>query len=257
MKRYRRSLAALLMLLLLSNLGAGFGARPALAAGYGDPLGLLPDWAALLDGDMNPVNPPDPLAGLLPQSPLAGLLPSLPSPPSPAAPAGGASSAAPEAQAPGQLSLPTPPPAPAKPGQVSLGTGELSLGETDLTLPGVGPALDLARRYSSSEATQKGPFGYGWDFALSQRLQMYVHYGITEHRGGGGQTSFASHDGTNGAFVGSYDGDPLIHRDLSQGDYTPSGAPGWSLVRESQDRYVVTRPDGSTYTYNGYHAPWR
>ncbi len=72
---------------------------------------------------------------------------------------------------------------------------------------------------------------------------MFVHFHMTEFRGDGGTTTFHFTDGTNGQFVNSFDGDPLIHTDLSQGSYAPSGAPGWTLERESQERYVV--------------APWR
>ena len=38
----------------------------------------------------------------------------------------------------------------------------VSLSQTDLTVPGPGPELDLARTYSSSLASTLGPFGYGW-----------------------------------------------------------------------------------------------
>lgn len=260
MNPLRRLVAVLLVLTFLQNLGIGLVARPALAAGYTDPLGVLPDWAALLDGDLDPTAPPDPLAGLLPRNPLAGLLPNLPSPPSPAAPATGGTGATstPEAQAPGHVSLPTPPPAPATPGEVSLVDGSLSLTEQEMALPRAGGlSLGVTRLYRSSEAASQGAFGHGWDLALNQRLQMYVDYHITEHRGDGGKSTFQFQDGTNSAFVESFDGDSLIHIDLSKGQYTSSGASGWSLVRAAQDRYVVTRPDGSTYTYQGYYAPWR
>ncbi len=88
MKRLRKLLSILLLGLLLPNLVPGLGQRPVLAAGYADPLDLLPDWAALATGELNSAAPPDPLAGLLPRNPLDGLLPDLPAPASPAATAG-------------------------------------------------------------------------------------------------------------------------------------------------------------------------
>lgn len=160
-------------------------------------------------------------------------------------------------QAPGRASAPTPPQVqgcPCDPGSVSPASGALSISQTDLELVGIGPSLSLTRRYSSERATEEGPFGYGWNFDLNQRLQMYVHFHITEHRGDGSRTTFQFTDGTNGAFVQSFDSDSNIHTDLSKGSYTPNGAPGWSLTREAADRYVVTRADGSQYIYKGYHA---
>jgi YD repeat-containing protein len=253
MMRYRRSIAALVIALVLLNMTPLAGAQPVTAA---DPLGLLPGWADLLDGQLNPAAPPDPLAGLLPRNPLEGLLAQTPTAGS-AGGAGATGSAAPETQAPGAPAVPTPPQAPGASVNISPGTGELSAAASDLELPGPGPSFGLTRNYATSAAANEGPFGYGWRLSLDSRLQMYPFYDISEQRGDGGTTSFVFVDGTNGAYVNSSDGDPLIHRDLNKGTYSPDGASGWSLVRESQYRYVVTRPDGTRSIYNGYHAPWR
>jgi len=162
-KRLRKLLSILLLGLLLPNLVPGLGQRSVLAAGYEDPLGLLPDWAALATGELNAAAPPDPLAGLLPRNPLEGLLPSLPTPQVPAAPASGqtGSSQVPTVDAPGKASLPTPPAPPQRPGDVSLTDGSLTLRQPDLSLPGLGPALGLERVYRSKQAETEGAFGYG------------------------------------------------------------------------------------------------
>jgi hypothetical protein len=82
-----------------------------------------------------------------------------------------------------------------------VGTGALSLSATDLTLNGVGQPLQLTRRYSSADAEKDGPFGPGWSFNLASRLEMYLHWDITEYRGDGGMTTFRFQDGSGGAFV--------------------------------------------------------
>jgi RHS repeat-associated protein len=52
-------------------------------------------------------------------------------------------------------------------------TGEFYLdNQTDLTLPGAGPAVALDRNYSSANASTDSPFGYGWSSSLTSRLDV-------------------------------------------------------------------------------------
>jgi RHS repeat-associated protein len=53
---------------------------------------------------------------------------------------------------------------------VNTATGEFYLPETDIGILGVGPALSVARTYSSKQAAVDGPFGYGWSANFSSRL---------------------------------------------------------------------------------------
>jgi RHS repeat-associated protein len=63
---------------------------------------------------------------------------------------------------------------------VDAATGELDVNVEDLSVPGRGEALDLARTYSStvaSQATGPGPFGYGWTGSYSMEAVPDPTYG--------------------------------------------------------------------------------
>jgi RHS repeat-associated protein len=55
---------------------------------------------------------------------------------------------------------------------VNTATGEFYDAVTDLAIPGVGPALQLARSYSTAKADVAGPFGYGWSADLDMRVEV-------------------------------------------------------------------------------------
>ena len=55
---------------------------------------------------------------------------------------------------------------------VATETGEFYQSETDLTLPGAGPTVGIARTYSAFGATQDGPFGFGWSPNFASHLQF-------------------------------------------------------------------------------------
>jgi len=57
---------------------------------------------------------------------------------------------------------------------VNTATGEFFLPETDLSLPGAGPALLVTRTYSSTETKNNGPFGYGWASNLTAKLKVTI-----------------------------------------------------------------------------------
>jgi RHS repeat-associated protein len=53
---------------------------------------------------------------------------------------------------------------------VNTSTGEFFENDTDLTVHGRGPGLQMARTYSSQRASFPGPLGYGWSFAYDMRI---------------------------------------------------------------------------------------
>ncbi len=57
---------------------------------------------------------------------------------------------------------------------VNTATGEFFLPATDISISGVGPALEVARTYSTSNASVDGVFGFGWSSRFNAKLAAIV-----------------------------------------------------------------------------------
>jgi RHS repeat-associated protein len=109
-------------------------------------------------------------------------------------------------------------------------TGEFYLnGPTDLSLPGAGPAVSLARSYSSTNAATDGPFGFGWSTGLASRLDV-----ITPSTTGG-EPAVVQVTQENGATVrftldvnGVYEAPPRVLASLT---LNPDGS--WAFTRRA------------------------
>jgi len=55
---------------------------------------------------------------------------------------------------------------------VNSANGEFYLPASDLALPGVGPAIEIARTYSSKGAAEDGPFGRGWAASFTTGMEV-------------------------------------------------------------------------------------
>ena len=212
--------------------------------------------------------------------PLAGLTEPSPGAPDPLAPAVGqlraarpdaitalnlagqlASGAAglqpPAPPSPDRVDTPAPPESAYDPvDAVDPATGQLSITEMDLSVPGVGRNLDALRRYDP--ARQDGPLGPGWQLGEDNLLKMYAGFDITELRGDGGRSAFTFHPANPNSYLWSYDGDSYIYYNLDEGSYTPaSGMNTSALQRLSATEYVVTDKDQTRRYYAGYYAAWR
>lgn len=63
---------------------------------------------------------------------------------------------------------------------VNTATGEFFLPVQDLAIAGVGPEVGVSRTYSSTIASQNGPFGYGWSASFASRITV-VEQGDVSH----------------------------------------------------------------------------
>lgn len=150
-------------------------------------------------------------------------------------------------------STPPPPPAPPPPGgsapeqtlgpgnpvtlhtppcggdPVNCESGDLWQTDTDVTVPGNGPHLDLARTYNSLDASTLGIFGYGWSstYAMSVAVTPTVSAMVTEADG----STVTFYTNTTNVFV------------------APKGTLA-TLSRSASGGYTFKVRNTTTYTFN-------
>ena len=113
-------------------------------------------------------------------------------------------------------------------GMVNVVSGNLLLRETDLTLPGKGWTLRMARAYNSLSSAD-GPLGVGWTHAYLGRLAP-----------GSGVVTFTDGDGSSHAFV-----------ELGGGQFaSPRGFGGVKLVRNADSTYTMWWKDGTRWSFS-------
>jgi RHS repeat-associated protein len=107
--------------------------------------------------------------------------------------------------------------------------GDLWETDTDVTVPGKGPHLDLARTYNSLDASTLGIFGYGWSdtYTMSLAVLPTVSAMVTEADG----STVTFYTSETGIFV------------------APEGTLA-TLVRKSTGGYSFCLRNTSTYTFN-------
>ena len=130
--------------------------------------------------------------------------------------------------------------------------GDLDEANTDISIPGRGIPLEVARTYDSLKSGADGPFGYGWTSNLFMSLSQPGGTGpVTVTQEGGAQVVFDQ----NGS---SYT--PAAPRDIATLTQNANGT--WTFTRQAQDTYVFssagellseTDPSGYTTTF-GYSA---
>ncbi|GEB65063.1 type IV secretion protein Rhs [Sinomonas atrocyanea] len=76
--------------------------------------------------------------------------------------------------------------------------GEFFENETDITVPGRGPGLEVTRSYSSQLAAADGPFGYGWSFNYGMSLTTNSDKSVDVHQENGSIVTFTPD--ANGAY---------------------------------------------------------
>ena len=114
---------------------------------------------------------------------------------------------------------------------VDLVTGSLEWSYTDMTLEGALP-LSFTRSYSSIQADNPGPLGYGWTHNYNYRLESFY-----------GTVSITLPNGTRMDFVQDYDG-------------TYAKAPGSAYSLENIDGgYLLSNTDGTTIRFDGTGLP--
>ncbi len=115
---------------------------------------------------------------------------------------------------------------------VNCATGNLIETQTDLSVGGRGPGLNLIRTYNSQLAatqSEHGPFGYGWTGPYSAHLTFNEEAEtVTVHQDNGSDVAYALHEG---AYVGA-------------GSWVEA-----TLVKEGST-YIYTLPDQTKLEFN-------
>ena len=107
---------------------------------------------------------------------------------------------------------------------VNCATGNFTQTSTDLSIPGHGDVLDLARTYNSRAASTEGMFGYGWTSSYEMALSFDAYGGVTVHQAGGATATFEPSE---------------------TGGYTASARVLGSLVQNSDGTYALTERGGN------------
>ena len=117
---------------------------------------------------------------------------------------------------------------------VNTATGEFYLSNSDLALPGVGPAVAVARTYSSALRASSGSFGYGWSSNFAARLVVDVAGAgplpdaVRVEQENGSRTAFFN-DGSD-EFVGAEWVLATLEHDDVSGD--------WTFTRQEREVFV-------------------
>ena len=110
---------------------------------------------------------------------------------------------------------------------VDCATGEFWHGFDDLSIPGRGPALDLARTYSSLDASSNSPFGFGWNSTYTLSLAADPASGAVQ---------VTQENGSAAVFTpvsGGYAAPPRVYATLAK------NADGtWTFIRHQRERFT-------------------
>lgn len=141
---------------------------------------------------------------------------------------------------------------------VNTQTGEFYETGTDLGIPGVGPAVDVERTYSSLNASVNGPFGYGTTSSFNTGLMIDTPGDSTDPLPR--QVHIVQEDGATVQFTesvtGSYPASPWVLATLTHSTSTGN----WTFTRDKQQVFVfdssgklisISDLHGNTVTY-GY-----
>ena len=92
---------------------------------------------------------------------------------------------------------------------VNFNTGNFFLQASDFSLKDINGVLEILRTYNTQSSVADGPFGKGWEFAYSQKLELYAD----------GNIGYRAADGTLTVFKpkgdGMYSGGEETHRTLT------------------------------------------
>ncbi|MGE5576723.1 MAG: DUF6531 domain-containing protein, partial [Syntrophothermus sp.] len=139
---------------------------------------------------------------------------------------------------------------------VNVANGKLYRVDRDLRMSGSGLQLSVERFYNS-QVTAVSPFGRGWTYNYHQYLTMNWDFSVTAFEGDGGTQLYKFVATNPGAWVDSFDNDPLIDYPLDEGYYVSSPDNPATLRRETNGIYIIREKNGAEYHYQGYYAFWR
>jgi RHS repeat-associated protein len=158
----------------------------------------------------------------------------------------------------------TNPPPPAPPGApcgvgcpVSVTTGAVYFDQTDVTIPGLGPALRFVRSYNSQlrGSGQYGAFGPGWNHVYEQRLSFPTSTLIMLRKANGNPTYFQDNDAnltfepsvpfTKGSTIAKQPDGTYIRSFRSGGTETYDNAGRLTRITDASSNAVTITWDGS------------
>jgi len=111
---------------------------------------------------------------------------------------------------------------------VDCATGEFWHTFNDMTVPGNGPALALARTFSSAQASANSPFGFGWSSPYTMSLAVDSASGDVQVTQENGATTVFTPDGSGG-----YAAPSMVYATLT---HNPDGT--WTFIRHQRQRFV-------------------
>ena len=112
---------------------------------------------------------------------------------------------------------------------VNPANGNFVLQGTDIAIPGIGEAVQIARTYNSRKSNFNGIFGFGWITNLEMNIWD----------SGSGPLTFVDEDNTRHIF-----GEKV------GGGYEAAGGVYLDLVKNGNGTYTITRPDGTQINFN-------
>ncbi|MGV8082625.1 MAG: OmpL47-type beta-barrel domain-containing protein [Coriobacteriia bacterium] len=110
---------------------------------------------------------------------------------------------------------------------INTSTGNFYFEASDISLPGVGPALEFSRTYNSQDTTACGILGHGWATNYSMSLQVAENGDVIVCYPDGRRVTFTAGESGYAAPVGTLE-----------------------KLAAMQDGYILTATDQSTYTFS-------
>ncbi len=100
---------------------------------------------------------------------------------------------------------------------INFNTGNFFLQTNDVSLTDIGGALNILRTYNTQTSVVDGPFGHGWEFAYSQRLELYADGNIGYRAADGTLTVFKPKG--DGTFIGGEESYRTLTADRTKREY--------------------------------------
>jgi RHS repeat-associated protein len=130
---------------------------------------------------------------------------------------------------------------------VNTATGEFFQNATDDSIPGIGPALQIARSYSSTNAAVDGPFGYGWSASFGANLTFPAPGLMQVIQENGSSVEFAQQP--DGSFLAPDRVLASLHYDPAYGRYTFTRQSKEVMVFDSSGELLTSQDlHGNTIT---------
>jgi hypothetical protein len=123
---------------------------------------------------------------------------------------------------------------------INTATGEFFLHPEDLSLPAVGPQVELVREYSSTQAHVRGPFGHGWTHTFAMSL----------HSPTAGTSGIPA--SSPQVAVIQENGSPIVFERQGDGSYAIDAKVQAELTRHLDGSFTFTRHKSEFYDFDEF-----